>query len=143
LGITSVEEGLRQAQEKGLDLVEVANQAKPPVCRIMDYSRYKYEQEKKEKLAKKHQKKVHLKEIKLRPKIEEHDYQVKLKQLQRFLTRGDKVKVTLAFRGREMRHQELGRRVLDKFIKDSSHIGQVEKDPVTEGRFVNAVLAPK
>jgi len=124
-------------------LVEVAPQAKPAVCRIMDYSRYKYEQEKKEKLAKKHQKKVHLKEIKLRPKIEEHDYQVKLKQLQRFLSRGDKVKVTLAFRGREMRHQELGRRVLDKFIKDSSHIGQVEKEPVTEGRFVNAILAAK
>lgn len=143
MGITSVEEGLRQAQEKGLDLVEVAPQAKPAVCRIMDYSRYKYEQEKKEKLAKKHQKKVHLKEIKLRPKIEEHDYQVKLKQLQRFLSRGDKVKVTLAFRGREMRHQELGRRVLDKFIKDSSHIGQVEREPVTEGRFVNAILAAK
>jgi len=143
LGITSVEEGLSQAQEKGLDLVEVAPQAKPAVCRIMDYSRYKYEQEKKEKLAKKHQKKVHLKEIKLRPKIEEHDYQVKLKQLQRFLSRGDKVKVTLAFRGREMRHQELGRRILDKFIKDSSHIGQVEREPVTEGRFVNAILAAK
>jgi len=124
-------------------LVEVAPQAKPAVCRIMDYSRYKYEQEKKEKLAKKHQKKVHLKEIKLRPKIEEHDYQVKLKQLQRFLSRGDKVKVTLAFRGREMRHQELGRRILDKFIKDSSHIGQVEREPVTEGRFVNAILAAK
>ena len=124
-------------------MVEVAPQAKPAVCRIMDYSRYKYEQEKKEKLAKKHQKKVHLKEIKLRPKIEEHDYQVKLKQLQRFLSRGDKVKVTLAFRGREMRHQELGRRILDKFIKDSSHIGQVEREPVTEGRFVNAILAAK
>lgn len=143
MGITSAEEGLRQAQEKGLDLVEVAEQAKPPVCRIMDYSRYKYEQEKKEKLAKKHQKRTHLKEIKLRPKIEEHDYQVKLKQLQRFLTRGDKVKVTLTFRGREMRHRDLGRRVLDKFIKDSSHMSQVEKEPAAEGRFVNAVLAPK
>ncbi len=126
-----------------MDLVEVAHQAKPAVCRIMDYSRYKYEQEKKEKLAKKHQKKTHLKEIKLRPKIEEHDYQVKLKNLERFITRGDKVKVTLMFRGREMRHQELGRYLFDRFIKDSSHIGQLEKDPVAEGRFINAILAPK
>ena len=109
----------------------------------MDYNKYKYDQDKKEKLAKKHQKKVHLKEIKLRPKIEEHDYQVKLKALARFLTRGDKVKVTLAFRGREMSHQELGRRILDRFIKDSNQIGQVERDPITEGRFTNVVFAPK
>jgi translation initiation factor IF-3 len=141
--VTSAEEGLRQAQASGLDLVEVASQTTPPVCRIMDYSKYKYEQEKKEKQAKKHQKKIRLKEIKIRPKIEEHDYQVKLKSLERFLTRGDKVKVTLTFRGREMRHQELGRRVLDRFIKDSTGIGQVEKEPVTEGRFVNMVFAPK
>lgn len=143
LGISTVEEGVRQAELSGLDLVEVAPQAKPPVCRIMDYSKYKYEQEKKEKLAKKHQKKIRIKEIKLRPKIEEHDYQVKLRSLERFLTRGDKVKVTLRFRGREMRHQELGRRVLERVIKDSSQIGQVEKPPVTEGRFVNMVLGPK
>ena len=143
LGIASVEQGVKQAQEKGLDLVEVAPQAKPPVCRIMDYSKFKYEQEKKEKLAKKHQKKVHLKEIKLRPKIEEHDYQVKLKAVSRFLTRGDKVKVTLTFRGREMAHQELGRRVIDRIIKDSNQVGQVEKGPITEGRFVNLILVPK
>ena len=143
LGISTVEEGVRQAELSGLDLVEVAPQAKPPVCRIMDYSKYKYEQEKKEKLAKKHQKKIRIKEIKLRPKIEEHDYQVKLRSLERFLTRGDKVKVTLRFRGREMRHQELGRRVLERVIKDSAQIGQVEKPPVSEGRFVNMVLGPK
>jgi translation initiation factor IF-3 len=124
-------------------LVEVAPDVKPSVCRIMDYSKYKYDQEKKEKLAKKHQKKVHLKEIKLRPKIEEHDYQVKLRSLERFLTRGDKVKVTLTFRGREMAHQELGRRVLDRFIKDSANTGQIEKGPVTQGRFVSLTFAPK
>ena len=126
-----------------MDLVEVAPGVTPAVCRIMDYSRYKYEQEKKEKLAKKQQKKVHLKEIKLRPKIEEHDYQVKFKHVERFLTRGDKVKVTLMFRGREMSHQELGRRVIDRFIKDLANIGQVEKGPITEGRFINVILAPK
>jgi len=126
-----------------LDLVEVAGQTTPPVCRIMDYSRYKYEQEKKQKLAKKHQHKVHLKEIKLRPKIEEHDYQVKLKSLERFLSRGDKVKVTLTFRGREMSHQELGRRIVDRFVKDSSHLSQGEKGPVSEGRFINLFLAAK
>lgn len=123
--------------------MEVARQATPPVCRIMDFSRYKYEQEKKEKMAKKHQKKVRFKEIKLRPKIEEHDYQVKLKHIERFLGRGDKVKVTLGFRGREMAHQELGRRVLDRCIKDLTNIGEVEKGPLTEGRFINMVLAPK
>lgn len=127
----------------GLDLVEVAAGVNPPVCRIMDYSKYKYEQEKKEKLAKKHQKKMRLKEIKLRPKIEEHDYQVKLRNLERFLSRGDKVKVTLMFRGREMAHQELGRRIIDRFMKDSTNISQVEKGPLSEGRFINLVLAPK
>ncbi len=108
----------------------------------MDYSKYKYEQEKKEKLAKKHQKKTHIKEIKVRPKIEEHDYQVKLRNLQRFLTRGDKVKVTLTFRGREMRHQDLGRKILDRLTKDAAQFGQLERAPITEGRFVNMVFAP-
>lgn len=126
-----------------MDLVEVAPQAKPSVCRIMDYSKYKYEQEKKEKLAKKHQKKIRVKEIKLGPKIEEHDYQVKLKHTERFLSRGDKVKVTLRFRGREMAHQEMGRRLVDKFIKDVASVGQVERGPITEGRFINTVFAPK
>ena len=109
----------------------------------MDYSKYKYEQEKKEKEAKKHQKRTRLKEVKLRPKIEEHDYQVKLKHVERFLARGDKVKITLMFRGREMAHQELGRRVVDRFIKDLGTLSQVEKGPISEGRFVNLVLAPK
>jgi translation initiation factor IF-3 len=143
LGVTTVEEGLSQAETSGLDLVEVAPQAKPSVCRIMDYSKYKYDQEKKEKQAKKHQKKTRLKEIKVRPKIEEHDYQVKLKHAERFLTRGDKVKVTLRFRGREMAHQELGRRVMDRVIKDIAAIGQVERGPITEGRLILLILAPK
>jgi len=143
LGVTSIAEGLQRAQTSALDLVEVAPQAKPPVCRVMDYSKYKYEQEKKEKLAKKHQKRTRLKEIKIRPKIEEHDYQVKRRNLERFLSRGDKVKVTLAFRGREMAHQELGRRILDRFVKDAANISQVEKGPITEGRFVNLILGPK
>ena len=143
LGITSAEEGIRRAQDAGLDLVEVAPQAKPPVCRVMDFSKYKYEQEKKEKEAKKHQKRTRIKEIKFRPKIEEHDYQVKLKHAERFLARGDKVKVTLMFRGREMAHQELGRHLVDRFIKDSVNVSQVEKGPITEGRFINLILAPK
>ena len=143
LGVCDVQEGLRRAEASGLDLVEVAAQVNPPVCRIMDYSKYKYEQEKKEKLAKKHQKRMRLKEIKLRPKIEEHDYLVKLRNLERFLGRGDKVKVSLMFRGREMAHQELGRRLIERLIKDSTHLGQVEKGPITEGRFINLVVAPK
>ncbi|MFC1630997.1 translation initiation factor IF-3 [Candidatus Omnitrophota bacterium] len=143
LGITTLPEGISRATADGLDLVEVATQTQPPVCRIMDYSKFKYEQEKKQKEAKKHQKRIRLKEIKIRPKIEEHDYQVKLKNAERFLGRGDKVKVTLTFRGREMSHQELGRRLIDRFIKDSGHLGQIEKGPVVEGRFINLFLAPK
>lgn len=140
-----MEEGLKQAELAGLDMVEVAPQTSPPVCRIMDYSKYKYDQEKKEKSAKKHQKKIRLKEIKLRPKIEENDYQVKLKQAERFLTRGDNVKVTMAFRGREMAHQELGRRIVERFMKDVAavNVGLVEKGPLTEGRFINLFFVPK
>jgi len=134
---------MQRAEASSLDLVEVASSAKPPVCRIMDYSKYKYEQEKKEKLAKKHQKRTRLKEMKLRPKIEEHDYQVKLKAVEKFLLRGDKVKVTLMFRGREMAHQDLGKRIVDRFIKDLSIVSQVEKGPITEGRFINTIFAPK
>lgn len=143
LGVASVEEGVRRAEESGLDLVEVAPAAKPPVCRVMDFSKYKYEQEKKEKQAKKHQKKVHIKEIKLRPKIGENDYLVKLHHMEKFLTRGDKVKVTLTFRGREMAHQDLGRKIIERFIKDAASFSQVEKSPITEGRFINMVFAPK
>lgn len=131
------------AREKLLDLVEVAPTTTPPVCRIMDYSKYKYEQERKERRARRHQRTGHLKEIRINPKIEEHDYQVKLHHLQRFLKRKDKAKVTVIFRGREMAHQEFGRRIMDRLIKDLSDVGEVEKGPMREGRFLITIFAPK
>lgn len=123
--------------------MEVAPQATPPVCRIMDYSKYKYEQNKREKDARKKQKIMDLKEIKLKPKIEEHDYQVKLRAIQRFLSRGDKVKITMMFRGREMAHTELGRRIMDRFTQDISDTGEVEKSPVIEFRNMIMVVKPR
>ena len=126
-----------------LDLVEVAPQVKPPVCRIMDFSKYKYDQEKREREAKKHQKTMHLKEIRVKPNIEEHDYDIKLKHLIEFLKKGDKVKVTLMFRGREMAHRDIGRRVVDRFATDTQGVGVVEHGPVFEGRMITMVIAPK
>ena len=123
--------------------MEVAPQANPPVCRIMDYSKYKYEQNKREKDARKKQKVMDLKEIKLKPKIEEHDYQVKLRAIQRFLGRGDKVKITMMFRGREMTHTELGRRIMDRFTQDIIGVGEVEKTPVIEFRNMIMVVKPR
>ncbi len=143
LGIISRDEGLRIARERELDLVEVAPQAVPPVCRVMDYSKYKYEQEKREREARKKQKNVHIKEIKLKPKIEEHDYQVKLQHLLRFLKKGDRVKVMLTFRGREMAHQEIGRQILDRLCKDSSSLGEVESGPFFEGKSIILSIIPK
>lgn len=131
------------AEEIGLDLVEVAPNVNPPVCRIMDYSRFKYEQEKSEREAKKKQHIVHIKELKFGPKIEEHDYQVKLHHLQRFIQRGDKVKVTMRFRGRQMQHIDLGKNILQRLTKDISDIGQEEKPPKLEGRLMTMILAPK
>lgn len=123
--------------------MEVAPQATPPVCRIMDYSKYKYEQNKREKDARKKQKIMDMKEIKLKPKIEENDYQVKLRAIQRFLSRGDKVKITMMFRGREMAHTELGRRIMDRFTQDISDTGEVEKSPVIEFRNMIMVVKPR
>ena len=123
--------------------MEVAPQATPPVCRIMDYSKYKYEQNKREKDARKKQKIMDMKEIKLKPKIEENDYQVKLRSIQRFLSRGDKVKITMMFRGREMAHTELGRRIMDRFTQDISDTGEVEKSPVIEFRNMIMVVKPR
>ena len=143
LGIMAVSEAIQLAQQAGLDLVEVAPTAAPPVCRIMDYNKYKYEQNKKEKEAKRKQHLIHLKEIKFRPKIEAHDYRFKVDHLREFIQRGDKVKVTLMFRGREMAHPELGHRVLDRIMQDAADIAQVEKPAIAEGRFVTMVLAPK
>lgn len=142
-GVMSVQEALKRAEEAGLDLVEVAPQAVPPVCRIIDYSKYKYEQEKKEKEARKKQKVVHTKEIRLGPKIGEHDYQFKLRNLGEFLKRGDKVKVSMMFRGREMAHQDLGRKVLDRLASDISAIGEIEESPSLFGNFLNMVIRAK
>ena len=136
-------EALRIAESAGLDVVEVAPNVNPPVCRIMDYSRFKYEQEKKEREAKKKQHISHLKELKVGPLIEEHDYQVKLRYLRRFLERGDKVKITMRFRGRQMAHVDLGRNVLGRLIKDASELGEAEKLPKLEGRLMTMAFTPK
>lgn len=134
---------MKRAEDAGLDLVEVAPTAAPPVCRIMDYSRYKYEQEKREKEARKKQHIVHTKEIRMGPKIGEHDYQFKTRALQEFLKRGDKVKVTMMFRGREMSHMDLGRRVLDRLSSDISSVGEIEEMPRLEGRIISMIIRAK
>jgi len=143
LGVLPVLEAQKLADEAGLDLVEVAPTAVPPVCRIMDYSKYKYEQEKSEKEARKKQKVVHLKEVRLSPKIGEHDYQFKLKNLQEFLKRGDKAKVTMMFKGREMAHMDLGRKILDRLAGDISAVGEIEESPRLEGRIIMMVIKAK
>jgi len=139
----SIQDALKKSEEAGLDLVEIAPTATPPVCRIMDHSKYKYEQEKKEKEARKKQKVVHIKEIRMGPKIGEHDYRFKLRHLEDFLKKGDKVKVTMIFRGREMAHIDLGRKVLDKLSSDISSIGEIEESPRLEGRFLNMIIRAK
>jgi translation initiation factor IF-3 len=143
LGVMTVPDAIKRAEEAGLDLVEVAPTAVPPVCRIIDYSRYKYEQEKREKEARKKQKIVHIKEVRLGPKIGEHDYLFKLKNLEEFLKRGDKVKVTMMFRGREMSHMDLGRKILERLASDISQIGEIEESPRLEGRFINMLIRAK
>jgi translation initiation factor IF-3 len=143
LGIVPIEKALELANQYMLDLVEVAPQANPPVCRVMDFSKFKYDQEKKEREAKKHQRQSRLKEIRLHPNIDEHDYQVKLRQALVFLKRKDRVKVDLFFKGRQIEHMDLGRKILDRFIIDTQSEGQIEKDPVLEGRIMTFVLAPK
>ena len=143
LGVLATPDALKRAEEAGLDLVEVASTAVPPVCRIMDYSKYKYEQEKREKEARKKQKVVHLKEIRLSPKIGEHDYLFKLRNLEDFLKRGDKVKITMMFKGREMAHVDLGRKILDRLSSDISQVGEIEEPARQEGRFINMVIRAK
>ena len=142
LGILSKSKALEVAVQNELDLVEIAPQVQPPVCRIMDFSKFKYEQEKKERLAKKHQTTIKIKEIRVKPHIEEHDYQVKLKQLHDFLEKGNKVKLNMFYRGREMAHRDLGRNIVDRFIKDSQDKSIMEKSPFQEGRVLSVVLAP-
>lgn len=139
----TVQDGIKHAEIAGLDLVEIAPTANPPVCRIMDHSKFKYEQEKKEKEARKKQKVVHIKEIRMGPKIGEHDYQFKVKHLIEFLKKGDKVKVTMIFRGREMAHVDLGRKILEKLSSDISSVGEIEEAPKLEGRFINMIVRAK
>ena len=131
------------AKEAELDLIEVANTAVPPVCRIMDFSKFKYDQEKKEKEARKKQKVIHLKEIKFHPFIDENDYQVKFHNLERFLKHGDKAKITMVFRGREMNYIPTGRKVLERLAKEISALGEVEKAPYMEGRMITMIIMPK
>lgn len=138
-----VTEALRLAEEAELDLVEIAPNAEPPVCRIMDFGKYQFEQSKKLQAAKRKQKTIHVKEIKLRPGTEEADYQVKLRKLVDFLGEGDKVKITLRFRGREMAHQELGKQLLERVERDLDEHGVVEQFPKMEGRQMVMVMAPK
>ena len=142
LGIKPTSEAQRYAYDKGLDLVEVASQADPPVARIMDYGKYRYEQEQKAKLARKHQTQINVKEIKLRPKIGLHDYRTKKGHVERFLNQRAKVKVTIMFRGRETSHPERGRDLLMRLAEDVAEIGQVESPPLLDGRNMVMVLAP-
>ena len=143
LGIVQLREAFRLAAEAQLDLVEVAPLAKPPVCRIMDYGKYKYEQQKRDKDARKKQKVVTIKEVKVRPNIEDHDFYVKLKNAQRFLEDGDKVKATVMFRGRELSHPELGRQVLVRMAAELKDIANVERDAKLEGKNMIMILAAK
>lgn len=143
LGIVSIQRAQELADQYELDLVEVAPTANPPVCRITDFSKFKYDQEKKEREAKKHQRQTRLKEIRLKPNIDEHDYQTKLKQAITFLKKKDKVKINLFFRGRQMEHLDLGRKILDKFIVDTQNDAVLEKEPALEGRIMSFMLNPK
>ncbi|HEY5389682.1 MAG TPA: translation initiation factor IF-3 [Solirubrobacteraceae bacterium] len=142
LGIVDTSEALRRAQDADLDLVEVAAASKPPVTRMLDYSKYKYEQEQKLKQARKHQQQVNIREIKLRPKIATHDYDTKKGHVERFLKHGDKVKVTIMFRGREQAHPERGRALLQKLFEDLGGLGVIETAPLQEGRNMSMLLAP-
>jgi translation initiation factor IF-3 len=143
LGVVSILEAKRISEEAGLDIVEVSPEAKPPVCRIMDYGKYKFQMSKRKAAAKKKQKQIQIKEIKIRPGTEEADYQVKVRNIVKFLENGDKAKVTVRFRGREMAHPELGRQLLERIMKELVEEGTVEQYPKFEGRQIVMVLGPK
>jgi translation initiation factor IF-3 len=143
LGTVETIAAIRMATEAGMDLVEIAPNSSPPVCKIMDYGKYKFQAQKKAAEARKRQKIVEIKEIKLRPMIDDHDYDVKMKAMQRFFEEGDKVKITLRYRGREMAHQEIGTKLLDKVKSDVAAYAKVEQDARFEGRQVVMVLAPR
>ena len=142
-GTVDIQTALEMAQAAGLDLVEIAPNSNPPVCKILDYGKYKYQAQKKAAEARKKQKIVEVKEIKLRPMIDDHDYDVKMRSMKRFFEEGDKVKITLRFRGREMAHQELGVRLLNRVKEDIGQLAKVESEPRFEGRQMTMVLAPR
>ena len=142
-GVVSLEDALAASEEVGLDLVEISPQADPPVCRLMDFGKFLFQQNKKRQAANKRQQQVHVKEVKFRPGTEEGDYQTKLRNLKRFLNHGDKTKVTLWFRGREMRHQELGLKLLQRVEADLDELAKVEQFPKLEGRRMSMVLSPR
>lgn len=143
VGIVSLEEALEYADRLNLDLVEVAPNADPPVCKVMDYGKYKYEQEQKAKEARKRQATINIKEIKLRPKIDDHDFIIKRNHVERFLRKGDKVKLTIMFRGRELVHPHLGERLLRRMAEEVADIGEVESEPSLDGRNMVMMLTPK
>ena len=143
VGVVPREKALVMADEAGLDLVEISPQADPPVCKILDYGKFKYEAQKKRAVARKKQKVIEVKEIKLRPNINSHDYEVKMRSMVKFLGEGDKVKVTLRFRGREMTHTELGMKVLDRVRDDLEELAKVEQLPKMEGRQMTMVISPR
>ena len=142
LGVVTPERGVELAEDVGLDLVEISPNAAPPVCKIMDFGKYKYEQQKRESEARKKQKIIEVKEVKFRPNTDTHDYDVKMRNVVKFLTNGDKVKVTLRFRGREMAHQNLGRILLERVAEDTKEIGKVENMPKMEGRQMIMMIGP-
>ncbi|MCR9113853.1 MAG: translation initiation factor IF-3 [Rhodobacteraceae bacterium] len=141
-GVVTPEQAMDMAAEAGLDLVEISPNATPPVCKIMDYGKYKYEQQKRESEARKKQKVIEVKEVKFRPNTDTHDYDVKMRNVFRFLENGDKVKITLRFRGREMAHQDLGRDLLERVAEDVKEIGKIENMPKMEGRQMIMIIGP-
>lgn len=143
LGVVPIRDAIAQAEDAGLDLVEVSPNAAPPVCKILDFGKFKYEERKRKHDARKKQRIIEVKEIKMRPGIDIHDYQVKMRAIQRFIEEGDKVKVTMRFRGREMAHQELGLKVLDRVRGDMDEKAKIEQLPRLEGRQMIMIMAPK
>ena len=143
IGIMAPPQALALAREKGLDLVEISPTANPPVCRIMDYGKFQYTEQKRQRQAKKHQKVIEVKEIKFRPKVDEHDYQFKKKHIERFLEDGDKVKATIFFRGREMAHPEIGRRILERLIDELAEVAIAETAPRQEGNQMHTILSQR
>ena len=142
LGILNTNEAISMAKEEGLDLIEIAPNAKPPVCKIIDIGKYKYDAQKKANQAKKKQKKIEVKEIKLRPVTETHDYQFKIRNAQKFISKGDKVKFTIRFKGRELQHSHLGQELMDKIKVDMQEVGKVELDPRFDGKQIIMVIQP-